>query len=721
MGLKHTVAAGLVVLLGAGCGGPWNHPYPAEQRGQNILYSAFTERPKHLDPVQSYVENEAVFTAQIYMPPLQYHWLRRPYELIPLGAARMPLPRYFDASGRRLPDGAPAAQVAYTLYEIELKPGMRYQPHPAFARTAQGSPAYIGLSREALARYRDLPEFSLTGTREVEARDYVYQIKRLAHPWLHSPIFGLMSEYIVGLKEYAQALQRAAADVPRDAYLDLDRFDIEGVRVIDRRRYEIRIRGKYPQFLYWLAMPFFAPVPAEAERFYRQPGMAANLSLDWYPVGSGPFMLTMNNPNRVMIMERNPNFSGEPYPSEGEAQDVAAGLLQDAGKPMPFLDKIVFALEKESIPYWNKFLQGYYDISGISSDSFDQTIAFGPGGEVQLTEQMRARNIRLQTAVSPSTIYIGFNMLDPTVGGASERARKLRHAVSVALDIEEFVSIFRNGRGVTAHGPIPPGIFGYQSGERGINRHVYDWVDGRPRRKPVEHARRLLAEAGYPEGIDSATGRPLVINFDTYLVGPEGKARADWLIKQFQKINLQLVVRNTDFNRFQEKLRKGTTQVFLLGWNADYPDPENFLFLFHGPQSRAQNSGENAANYSNPRFDALFEQMRNMENGPQRQAIIDRMIEILRFDAPWAFGFHPADYSLAHGWVYNRKPNKMANNGLKYLRVDSALREAMRARWNAPVLWPLLLVGLIALAVLIPGWRAWRRREHSAALPQEAG
>jgi len=697
---------------------PMNNPYPKAERGQNILYSAFTERPKHLDPVQSYVENEAVFTAQIYLPPLQYHWLKRPYELIPLSAARLPEVRYLDREGRALADDVAANRVAYTDYEIEIRPGMRYQPHPAFARNQDGKPRYIGLAPRDLSRYTDLPDFEELGTREVEARDYVYQIKRLAHPWLHSPILGLMSEYIVGLKDYGEKLQRAAANVPRDAYLDLDQFEIDGVTVVDRYRYRVRIKGKYPQFAYWLAMPFFSPVPEEAERFYRQPGMAANLSLDWYPVGSGPFMLTVNNPNRVMIMARNPHFAGEPYPSEGEPGDQAAGLLNDAGQPMPFLDKVVFTLEKESIPLWNKFLQGYFDISGISSDSFDQTVSLSPTGEAQLTEQMRSQEIQLQTAVATSTIYVGFNMLDSTVGGGSERARKLRHAISIAFDIEEFVSIFRNGRGVAAHGPIPPGIFGHREGEAGVNLYTYEWADGRARRRSVEEARALLAEAGYPNGMAADTGRPLVLNFDTSLVGPEGKARADWLVKQLQKINVQLVVRNTDFNRFQEKIRTGTAQIFLLGWNADYPDPENFLFLFHGPQSRARHSGENAANYSNPQFDALFEQMRNMESGPQRQAIIDRMVEILRHDAPWAFGFHPADYALAHGWVYNRKPNKMANNGLKYVRVDAAQREARRAQWNAPVLWPLLLIAVLAVALLIPGWRTWRHRETTAAVPE---
>jgi peptide/nickel transport system substrate-binding protein len=708
------VALALLGFLG-GCGGPWNNPYPARERGQNILYSAFVERPKHLDPVQSYAENEYVFISQIYMPPLQYHYLRRPYELVPFGATEIPRAVYLDADGRRLPDSAPAERVAFSVYDIRIKQGVMYQPHPAFAVDETGKPRYLNLGREDLKNIFELRDFGYTGTRELVAEDYVFQIRRLAHPGLHSPIFGLMSEYIVGLKEIAQQLQEAAKHVPADAYLDLTMFPLEGAQTLDRYTYRIKIRGKYPQFVYWLAMPFFAPIPEEAHRFYSQPGMTEgkNLTLDWYPVGSGPYMLTVNNPNRLMVMERNPNFAGEPYPADGEAGDAEAGLLDDAGKPMPFIDKVIFSLEKESIPYWNKFLQGYYDISGISSDTFDQVVQITGAGDIALTEDIQKRRIALQTSVATSTLYMAFNMLDPVVGGNSERARKLRHAVSIALDFEEMISIFRNGRGVAAQGPIPPGIFGYRDGREGMNPYVYDWVDGRPTRKSIAYAQHLLAEAGYPNGIEASTGKPLVIYFDGTLVGAEGKSRADWLVKQLAKINLQLVVRNTDYNRFQEKVRKGTAQLFFFGWNADYPDPENFLFMFHGAQSRALKNGENSANYMNAEYDRLFERVRAMDNGPERQALIDRMIEMLRFDAPWAWGLHPQDFTLAHAWVHNRKPNKMANNSLKYQRIDPQLRETMRARWNSPVLWPVLAALAALVLALIPAVLSYRRRERA--------
>ena len=705
--MKSLFCAWLCLLLAACDGGLWNDPYPAADEGKSILYTAFTERPKHLDPAQAYSENEYEFLAHIYSPPLQYHYLKRPYQLVPLAASEMPRVSYLDKQHRRLSDQAATGRIAYSVYEIHIKPGMRYQPHPAFV------PSNFRLKAGEMGGINSLSDFRKTGTRVVTAEDYAYQIKRLVHPALHTPIAGVMSEYIVGLKEYAATLQAAVKAHPDD-FLDLNQYPLPGVEVVNGTTYRITIHGKYPQFAYWLAMPFFSPMPQEVERFYALDGMRErNLSLDWWPVGSGPYYLSENDPNRRMVMTRNPYYDSEKYPSEGEAGDAAAGLLADAGKPLPLIDKIVFTLEKETIPYWNKFLQGYYDASGISSDSFDQAVQVSVNGETNVSDDMKAQGITLSTSVATSTMYTGFNWLDPVVGGSSERAEKLRRAIAIAVDFEEFVSIFANGRGISAQSPIPPGIFGYREGKEGINHYVYDWVDGMPKRKPVSEAKRLLAEAGYPDGVDAKTHQPLVIHLDTTSSGVGNKSRLDWLRKQFDKIGVQLDVRSTDYNRFQDKIRRGDTQMYYYGWNADYPDPENFFFLLHGAQAKVSKGGENASNYSNPEYDRLFEQMKNMENSPARQAIIDKMLEILRRDSPWLWGYHPKNYVLQHGWLRNVKSNIMANNKLKYWRVDTAQRDRLRREWNQPVRWPLWLGGGVILLFGFWMWRALQKREES--------
>ena len=709
----------LMASVSACSDSPWNNPYPDTESDSNIYYDSFSEQPRHLDPISSYSSNEYVFIGQIYEPPLQYHFLKRPYELIPLTATKVPEPDYVDKEGRALTGDAEAGEVFRVRYRITIQPGILYQPHPAFARNATGDYLYHHLSAAYVQTVHTLEDFAVVGTRELTASDYVYQIKRMAHPRVHSPVAGLMGKYILGLEELATRLanEYSVQALDKSTFIDLREYEMEGARAIDKYTFEITLQEKYPQFLYWLTMSFFAPMPWEADYFYAQPGMSdRNISLDWFPVGTGPFMLTENNPNRRMVLQRNPNFRGEPFPTEGDSGDSESGLLVDAGLPMPFIDTAMFSLEKEAIPAWNKFLQGYYETSGIVSDSFDQAVQFNAQGEAQLTSEMQDKGISLLTAVTSSTFYMGFNMLDDTVGGDSERARLLRRAISIVMDYEEFISIFSNGRGVPAQGPIPPGIFGYVAGEAGINPYVYAWDNGKAKRRSVAEAQTLMTAAGYPAGRDTQSGQPLVLNLDTPAAGPGSKAIFDWLRKQFAKLGINLVIRATDYNRFQEKMLKGTAQIFQWGWNADYPDPENFFFLLYGANSKVDNNGENAANYKNEEFDQLFNQMKNMTNRQQRQKLIDQMVEIVRYDAPWLWGYHPVGFSLHHSWYRNAKPNLMANNTLKYIRIQPLLRKEMRARWNHPVWWPVGVLFILMIAAMIPAIIAYRKRERSPVL-----
>ena len=712
---KKPFLVSLIALSGllffGGCGQQLpNNPYPDSVADEKVLYSSFAERPKHLDPAVSYASNEYAFIGQIYEPPLHYHYLKRPYSLEPLTATAVPEPVFLDASGQPLSSDSPTDKIAFSRYRIDIQPGIRYQPHPAFAKTPEGDPRYLNLRPEDIAQINTPADFPHQDTRELVAADYVHQIKRFALPDLHSPIAGFLGEMIVGLNELSAALKKNMVEQP-DATIDLTSYPLSGVRLINRYRYEITIRGVYPQFIYWLAMPFFSPMPAEVTRFYSQPLLEEkNITLDWFPVGTGAYLLEENNPNRRMVLSRNPNFRGISYPSSGAEEDRQAGLLADAGKAMPFIDRAIFSLEKESIPVWNKFLQGYYDRSGIGSDSFDQAIQFGDGLDASVTEALRNKGIALQSSIAASTIYLGFNLLDPVVGGYSESQQKLRQAIAIAIDMEEYIAIFRNGRGIAMHSPLPPGIFGFKEGEPGINPLVYDWDKSRAKRKSVAAARQLLIDAGYPAGRHQETGVPLTVHFDTAASGPDAKAFLDWLRKQFAKINIQMVARSTDYNRFQDKVRSGQVQMYMWGWNADYPDPENFMFLLYGPNSQVPDHGENSSNFQLAAFDQLFEQMRNLPNGAKRQALIDEMVVLFRQQVPWAGGFHPQNFTLHHSWISNLKPSHLAHDTLQYQRIDPELRDRLRQAWNRPVIWPLVVIAVIVILLLLPAlYLAWRR------------
>jgi oligopeptide transport system substrate-binding protein len=301
--------------------------------------------------------------------------------------------------------------------------------------------------------------------------------------------------------------------------------------------------------------------------------------------------------------------------------------------------------------------------------------------------------------VEPAVYYIGFNMQDPVVGAAAgDRGRKLRQAMSLVIDSQAFMDIFLNGRGIAAQSVIPPGIFGYEETYLNPYRHV-----------DLERARALLREAGYPGGVDPATGKPLHLTFDTGDTSARGRLRYQFFVDAWSRIGVDVEIAATTYNQFQDKVRRGAYQLFMWGWVADYPDPENFLFLLWSESARSA-GGPNTANFANPDFDRLFLAMRDAPDGPERLRLIGEMRGILERERPWVELFHPESYALIHGWVHNAKPLGMSFSTLKYRDVDVALRTRRRREWNRPVTWPAWALLGIAVVVCAPAVRTvWKR------------
>ena len=720
------VLIGAAVMLLAGCD---NNPWPSGAASANALYTSVQERsPRHLDPTASYWSNETPYTYQIYEPLYGYHYLKRPFTLIPKAAAAVVKPIYLDKNGKLLPDDAPGDQIAESVYDIPIRQGVLFQPHPAFAKDEQGHYYYHDMKPGELGSKRSPLKFEHQGTRELVAEDFVYALRRHATTRITTPIYGVFSEYVIGLKEYGllikredaklrQGLDPTALDKP---FLDFRKWPMAGASAPDKHLLRIRIKGKYPQWNYWMAMTFLAPVPWEADKFYAQPGMAANgLSLDTWPVGTGPYMATEYVQDRRHVLSRNPNYRGEPYPCEGMPGDKEAGLLDDCGKTMPFIDKMVLTIDKEKVPREAKFKQGYYDTPVIerTDTGLDYIVQAQDSDEVR--HSFKEKGFQLPRFSDVNSYFIAFNMLDPVLGdvGTAEeklKKRKLRQAISIAIDWRQYSEIFPNKGGVEAQGPLPEGLFGSREGTReGVNPVTHRWVDGKAVRRPIEDAQKLLAEAGYPNGRDAKTGQPLVLNYDYYVAPtPESKSETSWVAKQFAKLGVQLEIRATDNNQFQDKVRKGKHQIFWLGWLADYPDAENFLFLLYGPNGKTRSDGENTSNYENPEFDRLYVQLKLLDDGPEKQALIDKMVAIAQEDAPWTWGYFPYASSAYQAWVHNAKPAVMIRDMLRYYRIDAAERVRRTKAWNQPIWWPVILGLLVVLGVVVAALRSFRRRER---------
>jgi len=705
----------LAFFLSTLYGSIWNSPYSQERRETNTLFSSFDLPYKHLDPVISYSKVESTILSQIYEPVVAYNYLKRPYVLEPLTIKTMPKIIYLDENLTEVAKNS--NKVEYSRYIFSLRDDIYYQNHPCFAKEKNGKLLYGSLTQKHLEEIETLSDFKKHPTRKLQASDYTYAIKRMALRQNHSPILDIMQTYIVGLEDFSKNITAIAEKQKKSNLpLNLKNYKIAGVKVVDRYTFYITIHGKYPQFLYWMGMNFFAPVPWEADLFFQQKGLIAkNLTLDTSPVGTGAYYMAQYNPSKLLKLVKNPNFHTNYYPSLDSKEiinsHISKELLKDSGKKLPFIDEIIYSMEKETIPLWNKFLQGYYDASGIGSDTFDQAVKVSATGDMGLTKEMKERGIKLKSSIEPSIFYLAFNMADPVVGGYGTAAKKLRQAISIAQNEEEYISIFANERGIAAQSPIPPGIFGHIEGEEGTNLFVYDYIDAQRVRKSLDEAKKLLAEAGYPNGISEKSGKALVLYYDT-TAGSNQKALMDWRRKQFAKLGIQLVIRSTDYNRFQDKVRQGKVQLFSWGWNADYPDPENFLFLLYGKNAAitTDGAGINSSNYNNPEYNRLFDEIKNMENSPLRLAKIKKMVTILQEDAPWVWGFHPKKMALYHSWLHNVLPHAMSDNTLKYKRIDKAQRLKKQELWNAPAFLPIIPLTLFPLLGAYLLYRSYKKR-----------
>jgi len=737
--IRGWIRAGLgafAVMLLAGCN---NSPHPLGAERENTLYMAFAERsPRYLDPTSSYTAPESTYVYEISEPPYGYHPLKRPFTLIPRAADALAKPYFLDAQGRRLPDDAPDEQIAEAVYDVPIRPGLKWSPHPAFAKDAQGNYRYHQLKPGELGSKRSPFEFEHLATREVVAEDFVYALKRHASPRLDAPLAAVFSEHVLGLKDYIATVKREndklLAGLPENLadkpFLDLRRWPLAGAVAVNDHLLRIRLKGRYPQWQYWLATTFTAAIPWEVDAFYAQPGMAAN-SLSWnqWPVGSGPFMMTEYVQDRRHVMSRNPHYRPDTYPCDGSPGDAEAGLLADCGKRIPFVDKVVAINVKERVPIKELFKQGYLDLPEMDRADWGVNLAVDRDDSDSVRAFFAQRGFRLPMDVDITNWYMGFNWLDPVVGKGDtpeqhKRNRALRQAISIAIDWEEgYGRIFRDTGGDAAHGPIPPGVFGSREGQPGeYNPVTHRLVNGKPVRRPLADAHRLMEEAGYPGGRDVKTGKPLVLNYDFQrVVTPELKAQNDWMVRQYAKLGIQLDVRATDFNQFQEKIRQGKHQIFWWGWFADYPDAENFLFLLYGPNSKSLHEGENTGNYVNADFDRLFRKLQSLEDGPEKAQVMAQMNDIVREDAPWAWGFWSYSGLAFQHWVYNGKPGVVLRDRARYLRVDVNERAAKVAAWNQPVYWPLAVLAVGGLAIFIATRRAWSRRETATAVAGEAG
>jgi len=588
------------LLIVAGCDGS---PNEGDSSGP-LLQHRLRAKVQSLDPADvGDVISDAV-GRELFECLYEYHYLKRPYEFIPQLAVDMP-----QVSERGL------------VYTIRVKKAVYFHDDPCF-EDGKG--------------------------RELKAGDFVFAWKRIANVKARSRNWWIFDNRIVGLDEFREYTKscKGRADV------DYSR-QVQGLQAPDDYTIVVRLKRPWPQIVYLLAHLPTAAIAKEAADYYGNNIMS-------HPVGTGPFKLRVWNRGSYIEMVRNRNYRTVLYPCEGEPGDREKGLLQDAGKVIPFVDRIVWRIVPEDQPRWLMFKQGEIDITGIPKDNFGQAIAMGR----ELTADMRKRNIQLCTFREPDTFWVGFNMEDPALG----QNKPLREAVSCAIDREKWIELFFNGRGDVAYGFIPPIMPGYDPKIKEISKTEYN----------PEKARGLLKEARKVHGGPLPGLRLTISGTDTTY-----RQMGQFLRTALEDIGLDIDVEYLDWPTYLEKLRTKSVQMYSSGWIADYPDVENFLQVFYGRNSPWPNS----SNYSNPEFDKIYEQAAVMPDSPERTELYRKAERIVVEDAPCAFMYHRIFYVMHHEWIENFKPNAYKPDSFgyglsRYYRVDCAKRAAYHKKFR---------------------------------------
>ncbi len=594
-------------------------------------------------------------------------------------------PQYsYDVLGNIVISQIYESLLQYNLFKtdpFELEPCLA-ESMPRHIRNPDGTEAYEFRLRPGL-RFQDDPAFPGGKGREVTSADVAYTFQRIADPAVECPVLSVLQEFVAGLAPaYAEAKKAGKFDYSRP---------IAAVTVLDKQTFRINLLKPYPQILYWLAMPATAPVPREAVETYD--GKEDRDQFKFHPVGTGPYRLAEWSRGRLIRLERNPHYTATRFPTSGWPVSEEARFRPLAGAPLPFVDEVQMMIIREAVPRWLLFRQGYLDNVGVTKDNFSSALTTG----LTLSKQYEKRGVRLYRDVDPSTAYLQFNMDDPVLG----QNRKLRQALSMAYNWERANEIFDNGTDLKSEQLLPPNVIGYDP----HFKNPYRQFD-------LEKARQLLAEAGYPGGIDPQTGQPLHLRLDVVSNDSAGRQRAEFDMRQIEQLGVRCEIVDNTWGLFQDKQQRGTFQMNTgSGWHADYPDAENFFFLFYSKNIPPM--GANAARFFNPEFDRLFEKMATMENGPERLAIIRRMNAILVEECPVIFLSNPVTFVLSQPWVPRISENAMLNTGggMKYVRLDPVLRAQKRREWNRAPMWPTWVV-LAALGGTALYVAAWVRRQN---------
>jgi ABC-type transport system substrate-binding protein len=514
--------------------------------------------------------------------------------------------------------GMPVISEDFKTFTVKVRPGIYFSDDPAFGGKK----------------------------RELTAQDFVYSFKRIFDPKTKSQIYSDLEEVkLLGMDSFRRDAEKPGASFNYDT-------EVEGLRALDRYTIQFKMQDSQPRFIYRLTeASVLGAVAREVVEKYGDKIME-------HPVGTGPFKLDQWTRSSKIIFVKNPNFREEYYEAEPPSNDALSQEIyrQMKGKRIPIVDRVEISIIDEVQPRWLSFLGGDHDFLMYLPAQFANQVI--PNNK--LAPHLVKKGIRMERYSPPELTFSYFNMGNPTVGGNSADKVALRRAIALAYNTEEEIRLPRRNQAIAAQGVVPPNTWGY---DPKFKSEMSDYN--------LARAKALLDMFGYVDKDgdgwrDMPDGKPLVLEYATSPSAADRELNEVWK-KSMTAAGIQIVFKTAKWPENLKAARAGKVMMWGLGNSASSPDGGSFLDFGYGPQKYEGN----LAAFQNDDYDKLYRQQVVMADGPERLAIMNKMVKILVAYMPYKFNTHRIRTDMMQPWLIGYRRHPTSRGFWRYVDIDT--------------------------------------------------
>ena len=454
--------------------------------------------------------------------------------------------------------------------------------------------------------------FDLSGKspgRRVVAEDFRYAIERVLDPKTTSD--GMSPFQIIdGGKEFSDSQGKLHEAESKGGALDFKSIaHVSGIRVKGEDEISITLTKTDPTFLNWLTLPFGAAVPREWVEKIENSGQ----EFSERPNGCGPFRLAEWIHDSRLEIEKNPDYYDKSLPkSNGVELQIGGGdTLQMMRFELGDID--IYSLEETAAP----------DYLRLKRDK-------KWGSLIEHAPMMDVRYLCMNTEIAP------FNN------------KLVREAVSYAINKKRIIST-QAGRIEAAKGILPPGMPAYNANLQGFEYNP-------------DKARTLLKKAGFKND------QSITLLYPNLFWYPSA---AQTIQQDLKQIGMDINLKSANYPEVKTASgQRKKTQLSIMGWLQDYPDPSNFLDVMFNSKAITETSSLNRAFYSNPKVDKLLNDASTELNRPLRLKMYGEAEQQIVRDAPWVPLAHTERYVAHQPWIEGYKLHPMWSARYEYVQVN---------------------------------------------------